>query len=559
MRSVAVVGAGPAGLAATKELLAEGFDVICFERTDALGGIFRYRELPGEPGVWKTCRLTSSQLVTSFSDFFTEREGKLYEHRHLDHAEYVTYLEKYAEHFGVLPRIRFEQEVSGVRRVAGGGWAVITRDSATGATRNSRFDAVVVCSGLHRVPSVPDIPGLDEFSGEVLHSAHYRGPDSIRGRSAVFVGVGESGGDIVGEASRALDHAYVSIRRRPFVIPRLLFELPNDYTSTRLLYSLPEVRARRTDLAATTLARKVDALLFPIALLGRAVDRLQRRIQGPSHRLRPAVAELIERFRDQAGGNQFETFATKTEGFLEAVVDGRCELKPAVRQVTPDGVVFEDGTCARVDAIVFCTGFEPAGAPFLAEQVRLDRLYRSCFAPEVGSSLAFVGFVRPPIGAIPPMAEMQARYVARVLAGRLALPAPAEMTRHTEEAVRGRAAYHAAVFGRIPHLMDYSTYMESLAEEIGCKPCMRDLWRSPLLLFRLYAVPYCASQYRLVGPGATPALARRVLLEAPVMARYAMFLDLAVATAARMVNYRPYEPRLTTLGRHSPSPYELVR
>ena len=73
-KHVAVVGAGPSGLVAAKELLQEGHEVTCFERDAGLGGVFRYREGPEQPGVWRTCRLTSSMLVTYFSDYF--RTGK---------------------------------------------------------------------------------------------------------------------------------------------------------------------------------------------------------------------------------------------------------------------------------------------------------------------------------------------------------------------------------------------------------------------------------------------------------------------------------------------------
>src|SRR5262249_3819531 len=66
-RRIAVIGAGPSGLATIKELLDEGHDPVCFERAAGIGGVFRFGEADGR--VWESCRLTSSPLLTSFSDF----------------------------------------------------------------------------------------------------------------------------------------------------------------------------------------------------------------------------------------------------------------------------------------------------------------------------------------------------------------------------------------------------------------------------------------------------------------------------------------------------------
>jgi dimethylaniline monooxygenase (N-oxide forming) len=265
--------------------------------------------------------------------------------------------------------------------------------------------------------------------------------------------------------------------------------------------------------------------------------------------LRPEVEALIEQLRASSGGNQFETFATKTESFVEAIVDGRCDLRPGVREVTSTGVIFMDGTEVDTDALVFCTGFEPPSAPFLDVPVRLDRLYRSCFDSTYGETLAFIGFVRPPIGAIPPMSEMQARWFAQLLGGRMRLPAASAMEAETHEALAGRKSYHRAVFERIPNLVDYSTYMDGLAELIGCKPRLRELVWSPRLVYKLYTSAFSAVQYRLRGPHADPAMARSVISQAHSHVRVVRFFDLAGAELARLVRARHLEPRLTLIWR----------
>jgi dimethylaniline monooxygenase (N-oxide forming) len=552
-KSIAVIGAGPSGLVTAKELLQEGHDVVCFERRADIGGVFLFSEDPDAVGVWATCRLTSSELVTSFSDHFPGcGSGEPYQHRQLTHREYHDYLVGYAERFGVLDHLRFSHEVV---RVAPNGstWRVKVRDLQCGTESTHEVDAVAVCTGIHQVPAIPALPGLERFRGQVLHSAHYKSPETIRGQSAVFIGAGESGGDIIGEASRHLERAYLSLRRGVFVLPRLLNGFPNDYTGTRLLYSLPEFASRRSDPEARRMRRRLGWVLAPATAARAGLDAAQHLVQsirrhGTAPALRTDVQALIDQLRVSSGGNQFEAFATKTESFVDAIVDGHCELRPGVREVTGNGVVFVDGQHVDVEAIVFCTGFQPPSAPFVDVPVRLDRLYRSCFDPSYGETLAFIGFVRPPIGAIPPMSEMQARWFAQLISGRVHLPPSSEMESEIEEALRRRRGYHSAVFDRIPNLVDYSTYMDSLAEIVGCKPRLADLVRSPLLLYKVYTTAFSGAQFRLRGPYADPELARAVLKHAHSHVRVVRFFDLAAAELARIVGLRHLEPRLTLIG-----------
>lgn len=549
-RSVAVVGAGPSGLVTTKELLQEGHTVTCFERTDSLGGVFRFRSDPGAVGVWETCRLTSSILVTSFSDFFPAWErNSPYEHRQMMHHEYVAYLTSYARDFDVLPRIRFGCQVVDISPDPAAGWRVTYARGQPATEEVQHFDAVAICSGLHRVPHVPNIPGIATFRGQILHAAHYKSPSSIKGRSAVFIGAGESGSDIVAEASAALDRSYMSLRRGAFVIPRLLNGRPNDYTGTRLLYSLPGFVTRRTDPEAEALRQRVGRWLFPLRLPLITASRVRALILPTTRPVRERhqaeIEDMIMSLRARAGGNHFETFATKTQGFVEAVVDGRCELRPAIQRITPSGVRFVDGTTADTEAIVLCTGFETPSVPFLDASVDLQRLYKRCFDPTYREELAFIGFLRPPIGSIPPMSELQARWYAQILSGKASLPSSEEMADdiRTDQTVRRR--YHAQVFDRMPYIVDYAGFMDEVAELIGCKPRLSDLVTRPRLLYKLHTVAFGGVQYRLRGPHARPQMAAKVLLHTPSHARAVRFLDLFLAELAGVFGLDRLRPHLS--------------
>jgi len=575
-KSIAVVGAGPSGLVTCKELLQEGHTVTCFEETDSLGGVFAFRRDPHSVGVWESCRLTSSILVTSFSDYFPNwRTPVPFEHRQMQHHEYIAYLTNYSVQFDVLSKIRFHCRVSQISRCDSQSWYVTVTDSKSNEEQRLKFDAVAVCSGIHRIPCVPNLPGLTRFRGHVLHAANYKNPSSLKGKSALFIGAGESG-ELIAEASRYLDRSFLSLRRGVFVIPRLLNDFPNDYTGTRLLYSLPDFLSRRTDAQAQTLKRRIRILLFPVTLLRAVVIRGQQLLTARSRNksidkyrtqmrttlgnskanqlferqdARAAkIKELIEQLRANAGGNQFETFATKTEAFVEAIIDGRCELRPSIARITPEGAVFSDGTEVEVDSIVLCTGYREATVPCLSGQVDLRRLYKNCFDPRHGETLCFIGFVRPPLGSIPPMAELQARWYAKLLSGVIRLPSAEEMDRHIQQELAGRSKYHRHVFTRLPHLVDFSTYMDDLAERIGCKPRLVDFLLKPRLLYKLYTGAFCGVQYRFRGPHSNPEMAGKVMLHCHSHAQLVRFLDLGLAQLARLIGLASFQPHLSLIG-----------
>jgi dimethylaniline monooxygenase (N-oxide forming) len=228
-RQVAVIGAGPSGLATVKELLEEGHEPTCFEQAEGLSGVFRFDERRGV--VWETCRLTSSGLLTAFSDFpvSPDRAG------HMAVGEYVDYLARYCQAFGVGRHLRFGAMVDSVTRGPSGDWTVRATDAR--GTREERFDAVAVCSGLHQHPHWPRFPGQESFTGTEMHGAEYRRASQVAGRKVLIVGAGESGADLAAEVSEHAAEALLSLRRGVAVLPRRMFGMPKDYETSRILNS----------------------------------------------------------------------------------------------------------------------------------------------------------------------------------------------------------------------------------------------------------------------------------------------------------------------------------
>src|ERR1044072_7471603 len=148
--SVAVIGAGPGGLVAARWLLSQGFEPTIFEQSHTLGG--QWSGMHGTSGIWPTMHTNTSRILTSFSDLEPDNDLTFPSNRDI-----LAYLHRYADMFGLPPRIRFGTRVDRLDRCDGG---YVVEHSGTADT----FERVVVASGRFQSPAIPVVSGLDSFT-----------------------------------------------------------------------------------------------------------------------------------------------------------------------------------------------------------------------------------------------------------------------------------------------------------------------------------------------------------------------------------------------------------
>ncbi|KAI3895737.1 hypothetical protein MKW98_025528 [Papaver atlanticum] len=159
-RKVAVIGAGPAGLVASRELCREGLEVVVFERNNQVGGTWVYNS---------NLIFLESREVMGFSDypFVAKVKDGRDTRRFPHHSEVLHYFEDFANHFGLIELIRFETEVIYVglleeEEELKKGWVVKSRkkgEVGNSSVARDVFGAVVVCSGQYTQPNIAEIPG----------------------------------------------------------------------------------------------------------------------------------------------------------------------------------------------------------------------------------------------------------------------------------------------------------------------------------------------------------------------------------------------------------------
>lgn len=166
-KTICVIGAGAAGLVAIKSCLEEELQVICYERTSDISGLWQYRDnVPEGVGrVMKTTITNSSKEINGFSDFPYPKEFPNY----MESKKVCQYFDSYADHFDLLKHIRFRHRVVKVDKFDDYDQThrlkVVVENERNGCVETKVFDGVMVCTGHHTTPRIPSFSGQQLFKG----------------------------------------------------------------------------------------------------------------------------------------------------------------------------------------------------------------------------------------------------------------------------------------------------------------------------------------------------------------------------------------------------------
>lgn len=425
MKRAAVVGAGGAGLAAAQALAARDVDVVVFEAGSGVGGNWRYGNDSGFSSGYQSLRANTSRHHTAFRCFAIGPSRSLF----LDHTEMLGYLERFADHFDLRRRIRFRTLVTAARPVDGE-WEI----TANGA--RERFSDLIVASGFNSVPRYPEFPG--SFNGLQLHTHDYRTSEPFVGRDVVVVGLGCSAAELACDIRTVARSVAVAARSGSWVVPRRVGMIPVDWFDTRLGSRL-SINARR----------RMFVPLFRLA----AGPRTGTGLPKPDHLLG-------------------EKPITVSDELLPLLRARRIVACAPVVELRGDRVALADGSERVADALLYGTGYRTvfdflppeADAP-TNEHAPLYRGVMSLALP----GLFFVGIVFGH-GALIPVMEAQANWVADVVAGRLGLPEAEAMRRSVALDAAFRAKHFDPRFGFIFDRLPYVRSLESESAEVRRGP-----------------------------------------------------------------------------------------
>jgi Flavin-binding monooxygenase-like len=422
---ICVIGAGPCGLTALKNLLQAGCrNVVCYEESGAIGGNWAFTDDPQRSSVHACSHSISSRRRSSFDDFPMPNDYPDFP----SHRQMLAYFTDYARAFQLAPHIRLGSHVEQCALGGDGRWTV--RVIVNGETRAEPFDSVLVCSGHHREAFVPEYPG--RFTGKIVHSSAYKRPDPFRGQRVLVVGAGNSAADIAVDVARLASRAALSMRQGTYFIPKLMFGQPVD-----VVYAFWK--------------RKLPRPLLQSAL------KLW---------LRLAVGKWQDYGLQTPADAPLEKPPTVNSSVLETLRRGLLVARRGIKRYDGQTVHFTDGTQEAFDAIIMATGFRTS-FPFLPGRVAdwdmatTPRLYLKMMHPTI-PSLFFIGLFQP-IGCIWRLADYQARIAALQLSGRLQRPSDIDARIRHEVA---RPQYRFDPSPRHAIEVDYHAFRRELMGEL---------------------------------------------------------------------------------------------
>ncbi|NXE04196.1 FMO3 monooxygenase, partial [Lophotis ruficrista] len=484
VRRVAVVGAGASGLAAIKCCLDEGLEPTCFERSEDIGGLWRYTDQAeeGRASIYRTVFTNSCKEMMCYSDFpFPDDHPNYMHNTKLQH-----YLCKYAERFDLLRHVRFKTLVTKIKKrpdfSVTGQWEVVSQRD--GKEETAIFDAVMVCSGHHVYPNLPltDFPGIQKFKGCYFHSREYKEPEEFRGKKVLVIGLGNSGSDIAVELSAVASQVYLSSRSGSWVMSRVW---DNGYP---------------WDMLVVTRFRSWLENILPQALS----DWLY--VRGMNRFFKHENFGLMPLNRTSRKEPVFN------DDLPSRIACGMVVIKPNVKEFRETSVLFQDGTVQDdVDVVIFATGYGYS-YPFMEDDSIIKSrdnqvtLYKGILPPQLEKpTMAVIGLVLS-LGPIIPTADLQSRWAVKVFQGRWMdmrwakvyfLLMGSSISQQQQADSKQKLGQHLTTLQT-----DYVTYMDQLASAIGVKPNMlKLLLTDPRLALEIIFGPCTPYQFRLVGPG----------------------------------------------------------
>ncbi|HSA81051.1 MAG TPA: FAD-dependent oxidoreductase [Geminicoccaceae bacterium] len=489
IEKVAIIGAGVAGLATAKTLLARGLDCTVYERGERVGGVWADGYVNFGVQVQKELYEFPDWPLPADAQDFTP--GPVFQQ----------YLEDFCDHFGVRPHLRLGAKVVSVdrRQDNAPGWTVVT-ETEDGQARTD-YDLVVIAPGLYsETPNIPELPGRELFRGEVLHVSQVKSDRCLEGRRIAVIGYGKSATDVAGEAATVAEDVHLVFREPHWPVPRKLagilpfkWGMLNRLTATLIP---PYVRPSPT-------ARWIHSLGAPLPWIFWRLVELLLRVQFG---LGTKIAQ---------GSNLVPSRPVEIDCFGESTMVPRPDLMRLIRsgrivahrtwidRFVPDGLVLRDGDILEVDCVVFGTGWKTEYGLLSASirQVLQEEedgfyLYRHVIHPDL-PNLAFIGRVSSFLSVA--TYSIQARWLAELIDGRIALPSRDEMLKEIAQMrdwKRSWMPFSPARAARV--LLHMAHYHDELLRDFGADPFRKRGAFAPL---KELMAPYQSSDYRDVASG----------------------------------------------------------
>lgn len=331
-----IIGAGFAGLGMAVTLKQRGEDdFLLLEKSDDVGGVWHDNTYPGA-----ACDVPSHLYSFSFARHFR------WSRRFAEQPEILAYLQSCARHYQLYDKICFNSTVRAAHwQEQQRCWQLQLSDGST-----LRCRALITATGQLNQPLLPNLPGIDSFTGEQFHSARWRHDIDLTGKRVAVIGTGASAIQFVPRVAHQAQRLTLFQRSAAYVIDkpdrryrpfehRLLQQFPILMSLDRLrIYLANEMRV----LGFTSFKRAMAFYrsLFRRQLRRQVADKALRDTLTPDY---PMGCKRILMSNDY--------YPALCQSNVRVISGG-------VQAINNNGVIDSQGREHNVDVIIFGTGFQ---------------------------------------------------------------------------------------------------------------------------------------------------------------------------------------------------------
>jgi len=450
---VAIIGGGFLGIYALKYCIQEKLNCILFEGMDSIGGRWKYNSERSSSIYKNTCSSSSLSFLHPVDYPFAENTPEFPNHKLI-----YKHLVDYVEHFDLEQYIKLSTYIEKVVKVEDKWHIYIIKE---GKEIKEIFDKVIICTGIHQVPLIPQEKMYENFidPNKIIHSHNFGiRREEIKDKKVLIIGGGEAAHDIACDLSPNNEKIYMSIRNGQWFQEKKEGEVLIDLLFNRFFKSV---------------------WCSPVAHI---ISYMKEYLWGRG-------GSSIKVWEPNT--NYFNSFITKGREHLMWVAKGKIEPCGKVLKIDKNEILFNDKT-VEVDYIILCTGYQNTHLVKLLPDINTDKRNYKLIFNQNDTSLSYCGFARPIITSLSSISELQARLISKVYSDVVSLPSKEEMIKDKEQ-------YNININNeRLNYLINPYIYSDEIADLIGCRPNLNKLFFTDHILWRqLFFYPWSHFHYTI--------------------------------------------------------------
>ncbi len=350
---IVIIGAGFSGIYMAIQLKRAGIPFELIEKNPKVGGTWHENTYPG-------IRVDVESIVYSYSfePYYPWKHAFAPRHELEEYIEYVV------DKHGIRDHIRFNTEVTGATWDEDGHVWNIDLATAEGQTERTVANGIVTAVGLLNRPKMPDIAGIEDFKGTIMHTAKWDHSVELAGKKVASIGTGSSGLQLAPDLAPLVDHLTVFQRSAAWVqgTPNYRAALSEEamwlrqgipYYANWFRLRLAWTYSERSTMPAYDVAENWDGESVTISPFNKMVhDALMEYMRSKiGHR-----PDLMEKCTPNYPAMAKRLI--RDNGWFDALLRDDVDLvTEPIDRITEKGILLKNGTELEFDIIVFASGF----------------------------------------------------------------------------------------------------------------------------------------------------------------------------------------------------------